>query len=182
MISFWIKEDKIIWLALAVSLFIHALIFIFSGKSFIPRAQFSVQPSEASQTVEVSIKEIKDSSLVPLDSSAPAAHQNDIRLKQSAHSKSGVMVKANPDYYQNPSPKYPELAKQMHQEGLVMLAVDVDREGVPIKVEIKQSSGFRLLDQAAVQAVSHWKFQPGSVGNIPVESTVIIPIRFRLEK
>ncbi len=93
-----------------------------------------------------------------------------------------IKVQADPNYFQNPPPEYPELAKQMRQEGLVMLAVDVDREGIPIKVEIKESSGFRLLDQAAVKAVRHWKFQPGRIGNIPVESSVTVPIRFRLEK
>jgi protein TonB len=97
-------------------------------------------------------------------------------------SNSGVKVKANPDYFQNPPPEYPELAKQMRQEGFVLLAADVDREGMPIKVEILKSSGFHLLDQAALKAVRHWKFQPGRIGSIPIESTVTVPIRFRLEK
>jgi protein TonB len=89
---------------------------------------------------------------------------------------------AKPDYVQNPPPPYPALAKQMHQEGIVMLSVDVDREGDPVSVDIIQSSGFRLLDQAALKAVRHWKFQPGRMGDIPVESAVTVPIRFRLEK
>ena len=88
----------------------------------------------------------------------------------------------NPDYFQNPPPEYPELAKQMRQEGRVMLSVTVDRQGLPIKVEIAQSSGFRLLDQAALKAVSHWKFQPGRIGDFPVESQVTVPVRFRLEQ
>jgi len=184
---------------LFASLLIHGLLFIFSGTTFIQHAQYSVQPSV--QTVEVSIEEMKDPSVVsPTDfyishprmllsgvqsrvSGFPTkTFGNDTGLKKSAHSKSGVKAKVNPDYFQNPSPEYPELARQMRQEGLVMLTVDVGREGIPIKVEIKQSSGYRLLDQAAVKAVSHWKFQPGSIGNIPVESTVTVPIRFRLEK
>jgi len=70
----------------------------------------------------------------------------------------------------------------MRQEGLVMLSVDVNREGAPVHVEVIQSSGYRLLDQAAVKAVTHWKFQPGSIGGIRIDSTVTVPIRFRLEK
>jgi protein TonB len=134
--------------------------------------------------VEVSI-EAKDFT-ASLDSSALPQNdnvsiQNDIGQKQVTRSISGVRGKANPNYFQNPAPEYPELAKQMRQEGLIILAVDVDREGLPIKVEINQSSGFRLLDQAALKAVGHWKFQPGRMGDIPVESTAIVPIRFRLE-
>ena len=63
-----------------------------------------------------------------------------------------------------------------------MLTVDVDREGTPVQVEIKESSGFRLLDQAALKAVRHWKFQPGRIGVFPVESEVRVPVRFRLEQ
>jgi protein TonB len=63
-----------------------------------------------------------------------------------------------------------------------MLGVDVDGAGDPVKVEIIQGSGYSLLDQAALKAVRHWKFQPGSIGNIPVDSTVTVPIRFRLER
>jgi protein TonB len=186
---------------LIVSIFIHGLLFIFSGPTFIQQAQFSVQPS--AQMVEVSIVSLRGTSETsdevrlrrdlanPKDwrtiserttkseeiATQPAVARNDNPIVRSI---SGVKVKANPDYFQNPAPEYPELAKQMRQEGLVILAVDVDRIGVPIRVEIKQSSGYRLLDQAAVKTVSHWKFQPGRMGDIPVESSVTIPIRYRL--
>ena len=50
------------------------------------------------------------------------------------------------------------------------------------QVEIKKSSGFRLLDQAAIKAVRHWKFQPGRIGDLPVESKVEIPIKFSLQE
>lgn len=163
-----------------VSLLIHALFFAFSGRTFIHHVEFSVQPS--SQMVEVSIErieEMKYSEAGDKRIKVPAKIANN---KGPSHSISGVKVKANPDYFQNPPPEYPELAKQMRQEGIVMLSVDVDRSGDPVKVEILQSSGHRLLDQAAWGAVTHWKFKPGSIAGVPVDSTVTVPIRFRLEK
>ena len=63
-----------------------------------------------------------------------------------------------------------------------MLMVEVDRKGVAVKVESKQSSGYQLLDQAALEAVRYWRFQPERIGDIPIESKVTIPIRFRLEE
>jgi len=199
MFSLRINENQIIWLALIVSLMIHGLLLVFSRTTFIPHAQFSVQPS--AQAVEISIEEIKNSNAVSpkafyishprmllsgvqsrMSGFPTKTFGNDTRLKKADRSISGVKVRANSDYFQNPPPEYPELAKQMRQEGLVMLSVDVDRTGEPLKVEIIQSSGYRLLDQAALKAVSHWKFQPGSIANITVESTVTVPIRFRLEK
>ncbi|MBE7446342.1 MAG: energy transducer TonB [Planctomycetia bacterium] len=70
----------------------------------------------------------------------------------------------------------------MRQEGLVMLTVVIDRKGMPVKVEVEQSSGYQLLDKAALEAVRRWRFQPERIGNIPTESRVTIPVRFRLEE
>ena len=97
-------------------------------------------------------------------------------------SQGTIRTKSKPGYFQNQPPKYPQLAKQMHQEGLVTLMVEVDKKGMPVKVEVKQSSGYQLLDQAALAAVRHWRFQPERIGNLPIESKVTIPIRFRLEE
>lgn len=191
MLSFRINEDQTIWAALIVSLMIHGFFLVFSGKTFIQHPQYSVRPS--SQMVEVSIEETKidnhSESASPTKVTAfggipskGGTFRNDRGLKKKARFISGVKVKANSDYFQNPSPEYPELAKQMRQEGLVMLSVDVNREGDPVDVAIIQSCGYRLLDQAALRAVRHWKFQPGSMGGITVDSTVTVPIRFRLEK
>jgi|GEM_PF-4398673 TonB family protein len=169
---------------LIASLLIHGIILAYTGMTYIPHAEFSVQPSN--QMVEVSFEQVSNSGetiqnkggLLKSLEKIGKSNKTDNKIK----STSGVKVKANPEYFQNPPPEYPELAKQMHQEGLVMLAVDVDRDGIPIKVDILKSSGFHLLDQAALNAVRHWKFQPGRIGSIPIESTVMIPIRFRLEK
>jgi protein TonB len=97
-------------------------------------------------------------------------------------SQGTIRTKSNPGYFQNQPPKYPQLAKQMHQEGLVTLMVEVDQKGMPVKVEVKQSSGYQLLDRAALEAVRRWRFQPERIGDIPIESKVTVPIRFRLEE
>jgi len=173
-----INEDQTIWLALMLSFLMHGFIFLFSGKTFIQHAQFSVQAS--SQTVEVSVEEKIDFNR-KIATQAEVA-RNDKEFRMIAHFKAGIKVKANPNYYQNPPPEYPDLARQMRQEGLVLLLVEVNKEGDPVSERIIQSSGFSLLDQAALKVVRHWKFQPGNIDNMPIETTVTIPIRFRLEK
>jgi len=97
-------------------------------------------------------------------------------------SQGTARMKGKPGYFQNQPPEYPQLAKQMHQEGLVILRVEIDQKGMPVKVEVEQSSGYQLLDRAALKAVRHWRFQPERIGNLPVKSSVTIPVRFRLEE
>jgi len=97
-------------------------------------------------------------------------------------SQETIRTKSKPGYFQNRPPKYPPLAKQMHQEGLVMLMVEIDQKGMPVKVEVKQSSGYQLLDQAALKAVRYWRFQPERIGDRLIESKVAIPMRFRMEE
>lgn len=96
------------------------------------------------------------------------------------YSSGGALVEAKPNYLKNPPPSYPETARKMGQEGLVELLVSVNRGGGADAVEIRESSGFALLDQAAVKAVRRWKFHPARIGTLAVDSKVEVPIRFRL--
>ncbi len=96
-------------------------------------------------------------------------------------SQGTIRTKSKPGYFRNQPPEYPQLAKQMRQEGLVILRVEIDQKGIPVQVEVKQGSGFPLLDQAALKAVKRWRFQPEQIGDSPVKSVVAIPVRFRLE-
>jgi periplasmic protein TonB len=152
-----------------------------------------LMPDTRNSSQSFNSKKIASSASPPRNDTLPYAVEGTGNIDTSERSRmtharkpfdtnSGVKVKANPDYYQNPPPEYPELAKQMRQEGLVMLAVEVDREGAPVMVEILKSSGFHLLDQAALKAVRHWKFQPGKIGDLSVESNVTVPIRFYLHE
>jgi protein TonB len=65
---------------------------------------------------------------------------------------------------------------------VVLLNVLVDKTGHPQKIDIKKSSGSKMLDKAAVEGVWQWTFQAAKFGAIPVESKVDIPIRFRLNE
>jgi protein TonB len=89
-------------------------------------------------------------------------------------------VEAKPNYLRNPPPLYPEAARRKHQDGLVILAVTVTPEGQASRVSIKKSSGFPILDNAAVQAVQNWEFQPARLGPLALESQIEIPVHFEL--
>ena len=62
-----------------------------------------------------------------------------------------------------PEPQYPELAKQMGQQGRVVIAFTVDESGRIINASVKESSGFPILDRSALESVKrHWVFPPGA--------------------
>lgn len=84
------------------------------------------------------------------------------------------------NYLFNPKPAYPVEARQRREEGLVILAVQVSREGFPSRIQIGQSSKFERLDRAAVEAVSQWRFTPARLGPQAVASQIEVPIHFKL--
>ena len=81
----------------------------------------------------------------------------------------------------NPAPPYPYPAIRQHQEGLVLLEAVIDKTGRPLRVDVIQSSGFPLLDQSALRTVRRWTFDPAHIGFLPVQSRLVIPIRFVLD-
>lgn len=85
------------------------------------------------------------------------------------------------DYLANPKPAYPVTSRRMGEEGKVVLRVKVSPGGTPAAVEVRQSSGFPRLDEAAKSAVEHWRFVPARRGDEAVESWVSVPIVFSLQ-
>jgi len=85
-------------------------------------------------------------------------------------------------YLSNPRPEYPEEARRQHQEGLVILSVEVSADGRPDDVTVTRGSGFPLLDQAALDAVRSWRFEPARAAGLPVSSHVDVPVRFTLSR
>jgi protein TonB len=84
-------------------------------------------------------------------------------------------------YLRNPPPPYPAAARRSGEEGTVTLRVLVTVEGLPARIELERSSGSRLLDAAAIEAVRGWRFQPARRGSQAVEDWALVPLRFRLD-
>ncbi|WP_253631854.1 energy transducer TonB, partial [Burkholderia cenocepacia] len=83
-------------------------------------------------------------------------------------------------YLRNPAPDYPAFAQDQGWEGRVVLRVHVLANGTPDSVEVRTSSGRRMLDSAAVAAVKRWTFVPAKRGDEAVDGWVNVPIDFKL--
>ncbi len=83
-------------------------------------------------------------------------------------------------YLNNPAPEYPAFSRRLGEQGRVLLRVLVNVEGIAEQVEIKESSGSRRLDQAALEAVRKWRFIPAKRGDTAIEGWALVPINFQL--
>lgn len=80
----------------------------------------------------------------------------------------------------NRKPVYPTLSRRYSEEGTVVLRVLVNADGRAGQVEIHTSSGHKLLDQSAQQAVQGWRFAPATRNGQPVSDWFLVPIPFKL--
>ncbi|WP_419711053.1 TonB family protein [Pseudomonas sp. NFX224] len=79
-----------------------------------------------------------------------------------------------------PAPRYPNTARRRNQQGVVRVEVHLDESGQQLKCVLIRSSGVESLDQAALEAVTQWRFRPEIVDGRAVPSRVEIPIEFAL--
>lgn len=85
------------------------------------------------------------------------------------------------DYLQNPRPVYPPVSKRLGEQGKVVLRVLIGADGSAKQAQIRQSSGYERLDQAALATVLKWRYVPGKRGGVPEDMWFNVPIHFVLE-
>jgi protein TonB len=73
---------------------------------------------------------------------------------------------------------YPPEAKEAKVQGEVKLSVGISADGSVDSITVLE--GPELLQQAAVDAVNQWRFQPGMKDGQPVATTATISINFSL--
>lgn len=86
------------------------------------------------------------------------------------------------EYLYNPPPDYPPRARRLGMEGEVLVRARVLLNGECDELELAKSSGYALLDQAAMEAIRKWRFRPARRGDEQIISRVDIPVRFHLER
>lgn len=72
-------------------------------------------------------------------------------------------------------PRYPSRAFELGQEGTVELHALIEPDGHPQELKIAHSSGYPLLDDAALTAVKRWEFEVAGAAQwvrVPVQFTI----------
>ena len=125
---------------------------------------------------------IKKTHRVPEEFSAPATTAATPPAARSDDAPSGSILKiARPLYSLNTPPLYPRKARRLGYEGMVMLKVLIDENGRVDDLKLLESSGYGILDRAALATVKRWRFEPGSEDGKKKKMWLKVPIRFQLE-
>lgn len=88
--------------------------------------------------------------------------------------------RADASHLNNPAPSYPMLSRRLREEGTVLLELLIEADGQISELAVLQSSGFPRLDQAALEAVKQWRFEPARQGDTAIAYRYQQPITFQL--
>ena len=83
-----------------------------------------------------------------------------------------------PEKIKDVPPKYPKEAKEAGVQGIVILEGIIDHRGNVTDVRVLRS--IPLLDQAAIDAVKQWKYEPTLLEGLPVPIVMTVTVNFTL--
>ena len=92
-----------------------------------------------------------------------------------------VLPSSDADYLNNPAPTYPSMSRRMGEQGTVLVRAFINTDGRAEKAEIRTSSGYSRLDDAALAAVQRWRYVPGQRAGLAEAMWFNVPIRFLLD-
>lgn len=91
-----------------------------------------------------------------------------------------VLPSSDAGHLRNRAPTYPSLSRRLREEGVVLLEILVRADGSVGEIRLKESSGFKRLDDAALKAVARWKFVPASQNGKAIDYWYEQPLEFNL--
>lgn len=80
-----------------------------------------------------------------------------------------------------PPVEYPRASRRLRETGRAIVRVLINEAGQPQQVQLKTSTGFPLLDEAALAAVRKARFKPYIEDGKPRSGWAVIPLSFDLE-
>ena len=84
------------------------------------------------------------------------------------------------DHLNNPTPAYPPLSKRLGEQGKVVIRTFIGVDGNAQQAQIKLSSGFDRLDQAALATALKWRYAPGKRAGVAEAMWFVLPFHWVL--
>jgi protein TonB len=119
------------------------------------------QPNPANEDPQPPPKQVESQSTPPPAPQAPVFNLAGTESDSNAVAMGSHVLPAAPDNrFRNRPPDYPLAVQRRGEHGSVTVMIHVAENGTASGVDILESSGVDLLDQAAVAAVRKWRFHP----------------------
>ena len=146
-----------------------------------PRSTPALRTPPADQNITADDMTVKENTEAPKSTSPVVADAPAAPPAPPAAPKEEPITEAfgGAGYLNNPAPEYPPAADRQGLSGKVLLKVHVLPDGSVGAIEVKKSSGYKILDNAAIKTVQGWKFNPAKRGNTPIEGNVTVPIDYQ---
>ncbi len=93
-----------------------------------------------------------------------------------AHPGGGV---SSPKLIYSVDPEFSDEARRQKYQGVVVLSIIVDAQGLPQRIRVIRHLGLGL-DEKAMEAVKQYKFRPAQAGGKPVPVEINIEVNFQL--
>jgi TonB family protein len=119
-------------------------------------------------------------------STIPDGALDAIRISAMAASSSfsqGVAASEQVTYRKTVPPKYPAAAIQAHQQGKIILKVQIDAHGNPVSAKVYKAEPPEVeatFAQTSIDAVMKWKFNPAENDGKKVSGDVLVPFTYSL--
>ncbi|MEK6750299.1 MAG: energy transducer TonB [Pseudomonadota bacterium] len=143
-------------------------------RAIVPRA-ISVEPAPTQTRVMPDTPAVAESA--PAPAQIPAAAVPPIA---QAEPEIATAAQFDSRYTAAPDSAYPARAKRLRQQGVVIVRTTIDASGHIEFAHVLTSSGYTILDEAALAYVRTIPFIPARQGAHAITSQADIPVRFSL--
>lgn len=91
-------------------------------------------------------------------------------------------VDTQPQLVRRISPVYPFAARQKGLAGIVVVKFLVTEDGKVTQASVVEANPVQVFEQAALEAVSKWRFDAAQLDGETVATWMIVPIRFQMDQ
>ena len=145
-----------------------------------PQAQ-ALPQTTAVQTAPSTVVATAVADSAPSANTAPASTAQTGPRPATPAPATVVLPSSDADYLNNPPPAYPRMSRRMGEQGTVMVRVLISVDGRAEQAEIRTSSGYARLDEAALDTVKRWRYVPGKRAGTAEAMWFNVPVRFVLD-
>ena len=140
-------------------------------------------PQKNDKPIEPDLVDPEQPRVAALASDTSEAVSSSAPVVTEQHSMSDELVHVSaPPLFKAPRPllKYPLRAKRRGQQGVTVVSIELNKQGVIVAVDIVKSSGFAALDKAALNNVKQWQFYAVEQHGHAINAKFTVPVEFSL--